>query len=70
MHCFFQQIIDIAAQNNIPVADVYTDFNGPNGDQDMGEKGYLFSDGSHANNAGALRMAELLRELGYEPMAP
>jgi len=65
-----QQIIDIATQYNIPVADVYKDFNGPNGDQDPGDKGYLYSDGRHANNAGALRMAELLRELGYEPLSP
>ncbi len=65
-----QQIIDIATQYGIPVADVYHDLNGPNGNQDPGEKGYISSDGSHNNDAGSHRIAELIRELGYEPLAP
>jgi lysophospholipase L1-like esterase len=65
-----QQIVEIATQYDIPVAEVYRDFNGPNGDQDPGEKGYISSDGMHNNDAGARRMAELLRELGYTPLEP
>jgi hypothetical protein len=52
------------------VARVYQDLNGPNGDQDPGDKGYLAADGFHNNDAGARRIAELLRQLGYEPLAP
>jgi lysophospholipase L1-like esterase len=62
--------VEIATQYGIPVARVYRDFNGPNGDQDPGDKGYIAADGFHNNDAGARRMAELLRELGYEPLAP
>jgi lysophospholipase L1-like esterase len=65
-----EQIIEIAAIYDIPVARVYLDFNGPNGDQDPGDKGFVAADGMHNNDAGARRIAELLRELGYEPLAP
>jgi lysophospholipase L1-like esterase len=65
-----RQIMDVASQYNIPVARVYLDFNGPNGDQDPGEEGYVSGDGMHNSDAGVRRMAELLRELGYEPLAP
>ena len=65
-----QQIVEIATQYNIPVARVYRDFNGPNGDQDPGDKGYISTDGMHNNDAGARRIAQLLQELGYEPLAP
>jgi lysophospholipase L1-like esterase len=65
-----RQIIDIATLYNIPVARVYLDFNGPNGDQDPGEKGYISGDGMHNSDAGVRRMAELLRGLGYAPLAP
>jgi len=64
------QIVEIATQYGIPVARVYRDFNGPNGDQDPGDKGYISTDGFHNNDAGARRMAQLLQELGYEPLAP
>lgn len=65
-----RQIMDVASLYNIPVARVYLDFNGPNGDQDPGEKGYISGDGMHNSDAGVRRMAELLRELGYAPLAP
>ena len=65
-----QQIIDIGAQYGIPVANVYHEFNGPDGDQDTGEKGYLAEDGMHNNDEGARRIAEILRRLGYAPLAP
>ncbi len=65
-----QQIVEIATQYGIPVARVYQDFNGPDGYEDPGDKGYIADDDFHNNDAGARRMAELLRELGYEPLAP
>jgi lysophospholipase L1-like esterase len=61
------KIVEIATQRNIPVARVDLDFNGPDGDQDPADKGYLAADGLHPGDAGALRIAELFRELGYEP---
>jgi lysophospholipase L1-like esterase len=63
-----QQIVEIASQYGIPVADVYHDFNGPDGDEDPGDKGYVHTDEFHNNDAGILRMAELLRGLGYAPL--
>ena len=65
-----QRIVEIATKYDIPVARVYRDLNGPDGDQDPGDKGYISADGMHNNDAGAQRIAELLRELGYEPLAP
>jgi lysophospholipase L1-like esterase len=65
-----QQIVEIATKYYIQVARVYQDFNGLDGDQDPGDKGYISTDGLHNNDAGAQRIAELLRELGYEPLAP
>lgn len=65
-----QRIVEIATEYDIPVARVYQDFNGPDGNQDPGDKGYIWTDGLHNNDAGVRRMAELLRELGYEPLAP
>jgi lysophospholipase L1-like esterase len=65
-----QNLVAIANQNNLPIADVYLDFNGPLGDQDVAEKGYLAFDQFHNNEAGAERIAELLRALGYAPYQP
>ena len=64
-----QQILDIAARYGVPVADVYHELNGPNGDQDLGDQGYIASDGEHLNDKGHLRVAESIRELGYAPLA-
>ena len=64
-----QEIMAVTSRYGIAVADVYHDFNGPNGDEDPGDKGYVHTDQFHNNDAGALRMAELLRALGYEPLA-
>jgi lysophospholipase L1-like esterase len=65
-----QSIRDIADRNQILYADVYLDFNGLNGDEDAAEKGYIALDQFHNNEAGALRIAELLRDLGYAPLSP
>jgi len=65
-----EQIIEIATQHKIPVADVYHDFNGLQGDEDPIEKGYISDDGMHNSDAGIRRMAELLRDLGYASLSP
>ncbi|HEX8096505.1 MAG TPA: GDSL-type esterase/lipase family protein, partial [Pyrinomonadaceae bacterium] len=51
--------------NKIPYARVYQAFNGPNGDQDAGAKGYLAFDGVHPNDIGHKVIADLFRGLGY-----
>jgi lysophospholipase L1-like esterase len=63
-------LIMIAGQYNVPIADVYRDFNGPDGSEDPIEKGYIASDNLHINDNGARRIAELLCELGFKPLAP
>jgi lysophospholipase L1-like esterase len=57
-----------AAANGIPMAAVSQAFNGPNGDQDPGMKGYIAFDGVHPNDAGHKVVADLLRGLGYAPL--
>lgn len=59
-----------AADRNIPVAHVYDAFNGPNHDEDPTEKGYIGPGGIHTSEEGQQVIADLLRELGYEPVAP
>jgi hypothetical protein len=59
----------VASKYDIPVVPLYLAFNGPNGDESPGEKGY-FQDTSHTNDTGDAIIADLLRELGYEPLAP
>jgi hypothetical protein len=43
-------------------------FNGPNHDEDPREKGYIVSDGEHPSDLAAAFTAELLSEMGYEPV--
>ena len=64
-----QYLVQAASEHNIPVARADLAFNGPNLDEDPSDKGYL-SDGQHPNQEGIALMAELVRELGYEPLAP
>ncbi len=61
-------IATTATAKNIPYAQVYLAFNGPNGEIDPSDLGYIFIDGYHANGRGHRRMAELLAGLGYEPL--
>ena len=72
-HCheaFSEHIVQAASEHNIPVARVYLAFNGPNGDEDPTDKGYIQSDGEHPSEAGHRLIADLHRELGYEPLGP
>jgi lysophospholipase L1-like esterase len=63
-------IIQASSENDIPVALVHVAFNGPDGDEDPGDKGYLASDGLHTSELGAEVIADLHRELGYEYTCP
>jgi lysophospholipase L1-like esterase len=63
-------IMQAAAENGISVAVVHLAFNGPEGDKNPEEEGYLSADGLHTNAAGAALIADLHRELGYEGTCP
>lgn len=52
----------------VPYAKVYLAFNGPNGDQDPGAKGYLAFDRLHPNDKGHKVIADQVRALGYSPL--
>jgi lysophospholipase L1-like esterase len=54
--------------NNIPYGRVYLAFNGANGDEDPGAKGYLSWDRLHPNDMGHRIIAGKLRKLGYAPL--
>jgi len=59
-----------AAVYNVPVARVYDAFNGPNHDEDPREKGYIGDDGEHTTEKGQKVIADLMKELGYDPISP
>lgn len=65
-----EYLVQAASEHHIPVARVDVAFNGPNRDEDPSGKGYLASDRQHPNQVGFGLMADLHRELGYEPLAP
>ena len=67
---FNNAIHQAAAAYNVPVARVYDAFNGPNHDEDPREKGYIGDDGRHTREAGQKVIADLMRELGYDPVNP
>ncbi|MDA8353205.1 MAG: GDSL-type esterase/lipase family protein [Firmicutes bacterium] len=62
------QFIDNQQSRGYEMADIYTAFNGPNHDQDPGDKGYIFLDGLHPNDTGHRVIAEHFRSLGYDPL--
>ncbi|MBA3439397.1 MAG: DUF4214 domain-containing protein [Pyrinomonadaceae bacterium] len=57
-----------ATINNIPYAKVYEAFNGPAGNEDPSDKGYISFDGLHPDDSGHKVIADLLRSLGYAPL--
>lgn len=65
-----ESVLRAAAQNNVPVADVYSALNGPNHDADPLDKDYLSSDGIHTNDEGAKAIADAFRKLGYAFIVP
>ncbi len=60
-------IATTATTNNILYAQVYLAFNGLDGELDPSDLGYISFDGYHASGRGHGRIAELLRDLGYDP---
>jgi hypothetical protein len=63
-------IAEVAAERGIPVADVFSAFNGPDHTEDPIEKGYISNDGEHVNQAGAIAMADVFRSVGYPELVP
>lgn len=55
---------------NIPFLSRLDAFNGPNHDEDPREKGYIDSDGEHPSELMGQYTAELLAQMGYEPVTP
>ena len=55
---------------NIPCLSRLDAFNGPNHDEDPTEKGYISSDGEHLSELGVQYTADLLAQMGYEPVTP
>ena len=61
-------IAQSAQANQVPMAKVYEAFNGADGEQDAGGKGYISNDQLHPDDEGYAKIAELLRGLGYAPL--
>jgi len=70
MESFAWAISRAAAAYRVPVADVYTAFNGKSHREDPVDKGYIDKDGIHQNDAGRAVFAETLAALGYEEVTP
>jgi hypothetical protein len=66
---FNEYLVQAASVHDIPVARVDLTFNGPNLDEDPSDKD-LLGDVVHPNAEGTTLIADLFRELGYEPLAP
>jgi hypothetical protein len=54
----------------IPFLSRYDAFNGADHSEDPREKGYIVSDGVHPSDLAAQYTAQLLSEMGYEPVSP
>lgn len=57
---------ETAAEYGIPTASVFAEFNGPDGTDDPQDRGLIGTDGVHPSEAGALLIAELIHDLGYD----
>lgn len=55
------------SSRGIPLAPVYRTYNGPSGNEDPNNKGYITFDGFHPSTRGQQVIADLLRGLGYSP---
>jgi hypothetical protein len=63
-------IAEAAAAYRVPVADVYTAFNGKTHIEDPVAKGYILPDGIHVTNKGRAVIARTLANLGYKQVRP
>jgi len=57
---------ETAATYGIPTAQVFAEFNGPDGTDDPQDRGLIATDKVHPNEAGALLIADLIHDLGYD----
>jgi lysophospholipase L1-like esterase len=57
---------ETAAKYGIPTASMFAEFNGPDGTDDPQDRGLIATDRVHPNEAGALLIAELIHDLGYD----
>jgi hypothetical protein len=62
---FTVAIAEAAAAYRVPVADVYTAFNGRTHVEDPVAKGYILPDGIHVTSKGRAVIAKTLADLGY-----
>ncbi len=66
---FNECIIQAGRRHGIPVANVFEAFNGPLGDDDPADKGYLSVDKKHSSVSGLELIAEEFRKLGYQHLS-
>ena len=66
---YTETVHSAANKYEIRVVPLYEAFNGRDGNENPGEKGYL-RDGLHTNPSGDAIIADLLRDLGYDPIHP
>jgi len=59
-----------AGAYNIPFLSRYDAFNGTNHSEDPREKGYILADGEHPTELANEFTAELLSQMGYDPVSP
>jgi len=64
------QLENLANEHDVPLVKVSITFNGPNGDEDPGDKGYITFDGIHPNDRGHEVIAQLISDSGYSPIWP
>jgi len=65
-----QAIHQAADEMGVPVANVFDAWNGIDHTENPVEKGYTREDNVHPSELGATVTAELLRDLGYDPIVP
>lgn len=58
----------VAAAYDIPFANVFEAFNGPDHNENPREKGYISGDAAHTSAMGQRVIADVFRNLGYEPL--
>jgi hypothetical protein len=58
--------VETAAEYGIPTAQVFDEFDGPDGTDDPQDRGLIAVDGLHPSEAGALLIAETIHDLGYD----
>lgn len=65
-----EAIHQAADEMGVPIANVFDAWNGIDHTEDPVEKGYTQEDNVHPSERGATITAQLLRELGYQPIIP